>query len=98
MILSYYFFDLGVLAMGMHRKTITLTEQQDNWVKSQIESGHFGNDSEYIRDLIRKDQQAKERLAILRQALVEGESSGESKPLDISAIKAAGRKRVDAAK
>lgn len=84
--------------MGMHRKTITLTEQQDNWVKSQIESGHFGNDSEYIRDLIRKDQQAKERLAILRQALVEGESSGESKPLDISAIKAAGRKRVDAAK
>jgi len=84
--------------MGMHRKTITLTEQQDNWVKSQIESGHFGNDSEYIRDLIRKDQQAKERLAILRQALVEGESSGESKPLDISAIKAAGRKRVEAAK
>ncbi|MGO2511057.1 type II toxin-antitoxin system ParD family antitoxin [Marinomonas polaris] len=84
--------------MGMHRKTITLTEQQNNWVKSQIESGHFGNDSEYIRDLIRKDQQAKERLAILRQALVEGESSGESKPLDISAIKTAGRKRINAAK
>ncbi|SHF90525.1 type II toxin-antitoxin system ParD family antitoxin [Marinomonas polaris] len=84
--------------MGMHRKTITLTEQQNNWVKSQIESGHFGNDSEYIRDLIRKDQQAKEHLAILRQALVEGESSGESKPLDISAIKTAGRKRIDAAK
>lgn len=84
--------------MGMHRKTITLTEQQDNWIKNQIESGHFGNESEYIRDLIRKDQQAKERLAILRQALVEGESSGESKPLDISAIKAAGRKSVDTAK
>jgi antitoxin ParD1/3/4 len=97
MILSYC-FELRVLAMGMHRKTITLTEQQNNWVKSQIESGHFGNDSEYIRDLIRKDQQAKERLAILRQALVEGESSGESKPLDISAIKTAGRKRIDAAK
>lgn len=84
--------------MGMHRKTITLTEQQNNWVKSQIESGHFGNDSEYIRDLIRKDQQAKERLAILRQALVEGESSGESKPLDISAIKTAVHKRINAAK
>ncbi|WP_246129598.1 type II toxin-antitoxin system ParD family antitoxin [Halovibrio variabilis] len=60
----------------MHRKTITLTEQQNGWVKAQIESGHFGNDSEYIRDLIRRDQQAKQRLAILRQALVEGESSG----------------------
>jgi len=42
--------------MRMHRKTITLTEQQDDWVKGQIESGHFGNDSEYIRDLIRRDQ------------------------------------------
>ncbi len=82
--------------MSMHRKTITLTEQQDDWVKGQIESGHFGNDSEYIRDLIRRDQQAKERLAMLRQALAEGESSGKPKPLDISGIKAAGRKRMKA--
>ena len=82
--------------MSMHRKTVTLTEQQNDWVKSQIESGHFGNDSEYIRDLIRRDQQAKERLAVLRQALVEGESSGQVKPLDMSAIKAAGRKRLTA--
>lgn len=34
--------------MSMHRKTITLTEQQDDWVKGQVESGHFGNDSECI--------------------------------------------------
>lgn len=82
--------------MSLHRKTITLTEQQDEWVKGQIESGQFGNDSEYIRHLIRRDQQAQEHLATLRQALAEGESSGEPKPLDISAIKAAGRKRIKA--
>ena len=81
--------------MSMHRKTITLTAQQNDWVKSQVESGHFGNDSEYIRDLIRRDQQAKDRLAMLRQALVEGESSGKPKPLDIAAIKAAGRRRMN---
>ncbi len=80
--------------MSMHRKTITLTEQQDSWVKGQIESGHFGNDSEYIRHLIRRDQQAQERVAALRQALTEGESSGPPKPLDMSAIKAAGRRRI----
>lgn len=83
--------------MSMHRKTITLTEQQDDWVKGQIASGHFGNDSEYIRDLIRRDQLAKERLATLRQALAEGESSGKSKPLDIAAIKAVGRERIKVA-
>lgn len=83
--------------MSMHRKTITLTEQQDDWVKGQVESGHFATDSEYIRDLIRRDQQVMERLATLRQALVQGESSGTPKPLDISAIKAAGRKQMNAA-
>ena len=82
--------------MSMHRKTITLTEQQENWVKCQIESGHFGNDSEYIRHLIRQDQQAQERLLELRQALRQGEASGKSRPLDISAVKAAGRKRTKA--
>ena len=69
-----------------------MTEQQDDWVKAQIESGHFGNDSEYIRDLIRRDQQAKERLSALRQALSDGELSGKPKPLDVSSIKEAGRK------
>ncbi|UQG55891.1 type II toxin-antitoxin system ParD family antitoxin [Marinobacter sp. M3C] len=83
--------------MSMHRKTITLTEQQNGWVKGQIESGQFGNDSEYIRYLIRRDQQAQVRLATLRRALSEGESSGIPKPLDISAIKTAGRKRMKAA-
>ena len=81
--------------MSMYRKAITLTKQQNDWVKGQIESGQFGNDSEYIRHLVRRDQQAQERLATLRQALAEGESSGESKPLDISAIKAAGRRRMN---
>ncbi len=83
--------------MSMHRKTITLTEQQDNWVKGQVESGHFGNDSEYIRHLIRRDQRAQEQLAALRLALAEGEASGSPKPLDMAAIKIAGRSRVKAA-
>ena len=83
--------------MGMHRKTITLTEQQDNWVKGQIETGQFGNDSEYIRHLIREDQRAQQRLATLRDALVAGESSGESRPLDMASIKAVGRERAKAA-
>lgn len=82
--------------MGMHRKTITLTEHQDDWVKTQIESGNFGNDSEYIRHLIRRDQQIQERLETLRQALQDGESSGQTKPLNMQEIKAAGRARAKA--
>ncbi len=65
--------------MAMLRKTITVTERQESWIKSQIDSGDYGNDSEYLRDLIRNDQINKEKLAVLRHALIEGEESGISK-------------------
>jgi len=62
----------------MIRKTITVTEQQNSWIKSQIESGQYGNDSEYMRDLVRKDQEYNQKLSALQVALKEGEDSGES--------------------
>ena len=62
----------------MTRKTITITDQMDDWVKGQVESGKYGNDSEYFRDLIRKDQSKKDNLETLRNLLVEGEQSGSS--------------------
>ena len=39
--------------MATIRKTITLTEKLDEWIKGQIARGDFTNDSEYLRDLIR---------------------------------------------
>jgi len=64
--------------MGTTRKTITVTDQQDNWIKAQITAGEFTNDSEYIRDLIRRDQADKAKLATIRAALIEGEENGTS--------------------
>ena len=62
--------------MSMQRKTITVTEQQDSWIKSQVDSGQYGNDSEYLRELIRLDQEHKLKIELLRSALIEGEESG----------------------
>ena len=62
--------------MGTTRKTITVTDQQDSWIKTQIEAGEFTNDSEYIRDLIRRDQAGKSEILAIRSALIEGEKSG----------------------
>ena len=62
--------------MSMTRKTITITEQMDDWVKGQIKAGKYGNDSEYFRDLIRQDQNRETGLDALRALLVEGETSG----------------------
>jgi antitoxin ParD1/3/4 len=73
--------------MSTVRKTITLTEQQDRWVKTQIEAGHYTNDSEYIRDLIRREQERSAEIEAIRTALIEGETSGEPKRFDIAAFK-----------
>jgi len=62
--------------MATVRKTITVTDQQDNWIKEQLATGGFTNDSEYIRDLIRKDQARKSEIEAIRAALQEGEASG----------------------
>jgi antitoxin ParD1/3/4 len=64
------------------RKTITLTDQQDGWIKAQIEAGHYTNDSEYIRDLERSNS-----IEAIRAALAEGEASGAARPFDVAAFK-----------
>ena len=55
--------------MATIRKTITLSDTQDAWIKRQIAEGGFTNDSEYIRDLVRRDQEGQEKLSGLRQAM-----------------------------
>ena len=66
--------------MGMVKKSISITEQQDNWIKAQIETGHFGNESEIIRELIRERQMRQQefpaQIEAIRAALIEGEQSG----------------------
>ncbi|MDQ0839762.1 type II toxin-antitoxin system ParD family antitoxin [Sphingomonas faeni] len=69
------------------RKTITLTEQQNAWIAAQIDAGRYTNDSEAIRDLIRREQERSLEIDSIRQALIEGEQSGEPEPFDFAAFK-----------
>jgi len=66
------------MTMATVRKTITLTDQQDQWIKAQIEGGDFTNDSEYIRDLVRRDQEQNAKFRALKAAIQEGLDSGVS--------------------
>jgi len=66
--------------MATVRKTVTLTDAQDNWIKAQVASGDYTNDSEYFRDLIRRDQ---EKVSALKAAVDEGLTCGpDSRSLD----------------
>ncbi len=73
--------------MGTTRKTITVTDQQDEWIKAQIAAGDFTNDSEYIRDLIRRDQARQADTEAIRGELIKGEESGEPKPFESGLFK-----------
>ena len=64
--------------MGLIKKSITVTEQQNDWIKSRISFGDYGNDSEYVRDLIRKDRTENEKLFKLQEAVQKGIDSGVS--------------------
>ncbi len=59
----------------MIKKSISLTDKQNEWVKSQISSGDYGNDSEVIRDLIRQKQARNAELQYTRLSLIEAEQS-----------------------
>lgn len=67
----------------MIRKTITVTEQQNDWIKAEMAQGHYGNESELIRDLIRARQrqnqnyaETPEEIAEVRAHLERSEASG----------------------
>ncbi|MFZ1989871.1 MAG: type II toxin-antitoxin system ParD family antitoxin [Alphaproteobacteria bacterium] len=62
--------------MAMMRKTITISEPMEAWIKSQIEAGRYANDSEYFRDLIRRDQERRAAEEELGRLIDEGEASG----------------------
>jgi antitoxin ParD1/3/4 len=67
--------------------TITLTGQQDDWIKTQVENGDYTNDSEYIRDLIRREQDRGAEIEAIRSALIEGEKSGKPKRFDANSFR-----------
>ena len=66
--------------MPMVKKSISVTNRQDDWIKAQIATGHFGNESEVVRELIRerqvREQETPAEIEAIRAALIEGEQSG----------------------
>jgi len=79
--------------MAMVKKSISVTNQQAEWIKSQIASGNYGNESEVLRDLIRNKQIRDLEIEAIRTALIEGEKSGISERTP-EQIFAATRKRL----
>jgi antitoxin ParD1/3/4 len=60
----------------MATMNISLTEKLKNFVEVKVESGDYSNASEYVRELIRKEQDRAKAIAEIQILLDEGEASG----------------------
>lgn len=62
----------------MPRKTITFAEKQDQWLKYVVAQGYYKDESDYVRDLVRKDQAKNAEFYATLSAIEEGYQSGVS--------------------
>jgi antitoxin ParD1/3/4 len=77
----------------MATMNISLPDQMKNWVEEQAGGGRHGNASDYVRDLIRRDQERQDGIARLQKLIDEGLGSGVSER-DLAMVLAEARRRA----
>lgn len=60
----------------MATMNISLPDQMKHWVEQQTETGRYSNASDYVRDLIRRDQERQAQIARMQILVDEGIQSG----------------------
>jgi antitoxin ParD1/3/4 len=60
----------------MATMNVSLPDQMKEWVEAQAENGRYSNASDYVRDLIRRDQVKTEKIAAMQVKIDEGFASG----------------------
>ena len=64
----------------MPRRSISITETHNEWLKAQVASGQYRSESEVISDLIRDRQNRDAGVEAIRLALIEEEKCGPGTP------------------
>ena len=62
----------------MATMNVSLPDPMKEWVEAQAKTGRYSNASDYVRDLIRRDQEPTDKLAELQRLITEGLESGVS--------------------
>jgi len=77
----------------MATMNVSLPDAMKDWVESRAGTGRYSNASDYVRDLIRRDQERSGKIAALQRLVDEAEDSGAS-PNTMADILAAARRRA----
>lgn len=62
----------------MATMNVSLPHAMKAWVEGQTDGGRYSNASDYVRDLIRRDQERADKIAALQRLIDQAEESGVS--------------------
>jgi len=60
----------------MATMNISLPHPMKQWVEAQADTGRYSNASDYVRDLIRRDQERADKVAAMQRLVDEARASG----------------------
>lgn len=70
----------------MATMNVSLPDPMKEWVETQTRTGRYSNASDYVRDLIRRDQERQKAIGELQALVDEGLASGEPQPFDMEML------------
>ncbi|WP_423606529.1 type II toxin-antitoxin system ParD family antitoxin [Sphingomonas sp. MS122] len=62
----------------MAQMNVSLPEGLKAWAESRVAEGRYSSTSDYVRDLMRRDQEDAEKLRVLQAAIEDGLASPET--------------------
>ena len=78
----------------MAQMNVSVPERMKEWCEAQVREGRYSTTSDYVRDLIRRDQDSQTGVKALQAAIDDGLASGISRRT-IDEIFAEARRRAD---
>ncbi len=60
----------------MATMNVSLPDPMKEWVETQTKTGRYSNASDYVRDLIRRDQMRGDKIAAMQRFVDDGLQSG----------------------
>jgi len=60
----------------MAQMNISIPEALKSWAEARVAEGRYSSTSDYVRDLVRRDQESEEARRRLQAAVDEGRNSG----------------------
>ncbi len=77
----------------MATMNVSLPDEMKDLIEEQVRSGVYSNTSDYVRDVVRRDLERRQKLAEFRRLVQEGIDSGIS-PLSMEQIRLEARRRA----